>query len=75
MTEELIAIDKMLRQHDWHYRRSDDSRAFSRGEASSKKVHNACLAAADQDEVKRLWDKHCPFERTPYYDGTSRAVG
>ncbi len=54
-------LKTLLEQHDWHYGRSDDMRAWRRGNESNKQIHSAMMELGNTPEVIELYNQHKPF--------------
>ncbi len=54
-------LKTLLKNHDWHYERSDDMRAWRRGVDSNKRIHAAMTELGNTLEVIELYNQHKPF--------------
>ena len=54
-------LETLLKNHDWHYGRSDDMRAWRRGNESNKQIHSAMMELGNTPEVIELYNQHKPY--------------
>lgn len=54
-------LETLLKHHDWYYDRSDDMRAWRRGNESNKQIHSAMMELGNTPEVIELYNQHKPF--------------
>ncbi len=54
-------LETLLKNHDWHYERSDDMRAWRRGVDSNKRIHAAMTELGNTPEVLELYNQYKPF--------------
>ena len=54
-------LETLLKHHDWYYGRSDDMRAWRRGNESNKQIHSAMMELGNTPEVIELYNQHKPF--------------
>lgn len=54
-------LKTLLKNHDWYYDRSDDMRAWRRGNESNKQIHSAMMELGNTPEVIELYNQHKPY--------------
>lgn len=54
-------LETLLKNHDWHYERSDDMRAWRRGNESNKQIHSMMIELGNTPEVIELYNQHKPY--------------
>jgi hypothetical protein len=54
-------LETLLKHHDWYYDRSDDMRAWRRGNESNKQIHSAMMELGNTPEVIELYNQHKPY--------------
>ena len=54
-------LKTLLKHHDWYYDRSDDMRAWRRGNESNKQIHSAMMELGNTPEVIELYNQHKPY--------------
>ena len=65
MNPELIALERLLSNHDWQFEYSDDHSVWKRGMIERKVIHAEQLrliseGVATAEELTVLMDKYCP---------------
>lgn len=61
--KQLTLLAKKLKSHDWTYQKSDDNRAYKRGETEWNEISDLIgklEASGAGDEAKKIWDKVAP---------------
>lgn len=62
-SDELSDFEKLLKQHDWTYQRSDDRNAYKRGAAERKEIEDMfkkLSAGPLKNKAKSLYTKYYP---------------
>ena len=54
-------LETLLKNHDRHYERSDDMRAWRRGNESNKQIHSTMIELGNTPEVIELYNQHKPY--------------
>jgi len=54
-------LETLLKNHDWYYDRSDDMRAWRRGNESNKQIHSAMTELGYTPETLELYNQYKPY--------------
>lgn len=56
-----LLLTRCLKEHDWYYDQSDDSRVFWAGEKSAKDIQKL-ISKMDKKKAREIWKQHAPKE-------------
>ena len=57
----IIKLNKALKNHDWHYERSEDPGVYRRGRSQRNELNILMTAIGNKDLAISLYNKACPW--------------